>query len=78
LVKGVKFIEARLYKVLEEKGITAMQTVGQMFDPARHEAVDVDTKSGKPDNTIVEEVERGYVYKDKVVRPAKVKVAKKA
>jgi molecular chaperone GrpE len=78
LAKGIKLIEAQLYKVLEDKGIKAMQTVGQMFDPAMHEAVAVDTESDKPEHTIVEEAQKGYIYKDKVVRPAKVKVAKKA
>jgi len=78
LVKGIKLIEAQLYKVLEDKGIKAMQTAGQMFDPAMHEAVAVDTDPNKPDNSIVEEMQKGYIYKDKVVRPAKVKVAKKA
>jgi molecular chaperone GrpE len=77
-IKGIKLIETQLYKVLEDKGIKAMEVVGRMFDPAMHEAVAVDTKSNKPDHTIVEEVQKGYVYKDKVVRPAKVKVAKKA
>jgi len=77
-IKGIKLIEAQLYKVLEDKGIKAMQTAGQVFDPSMHEAVAIDAKSDKPDNTIVDEITRGYVYKDKVVRPAKVRVAKKS
>jgi molecular chaperone GrpE len=77
-IKGIKLIEAQLYKVLEDKGIKAMRTAGQVFDPGMHEAVAIDTKSDKPDNTIVDEITRGYVYKDKVVRPAKVRVAKKS
>ncbi len=77
-LKGIKLIEAQLFKVLEDKGVKPVKALGEIFDPNLHEAVTVDAKSDKPDNTVVEELQRGYIYKDKIVRPAKVKVAKKS
>jgi len=77
-LKGIKLIEAQLFKVLEDKGVKPVKALGEVFDPNLHEAVTVDAESDKPDNTVVEELQRGYIYKDKIVRPAKVKVAKKS
>ncbi len=77
-LKGIKLIEAQLFKVLEDKGVKPVKALGEVFDPNLHEAVTVDAASDKPDNTVVEELQRGYIYKDKIVRPAKVKVAKKS
>ncbi len=77
-LKGIKLIEAQLFKVLEDKGVKPIKALGEVFDPNLHEAVTVDAESDKPDNTVVEELQRGYIYKDKIVRPAKVKVAKKS
>ena len=77
-LKGIKLIEAQLFKVLEDKGVKPVKALGEIFDPNLHEAVTVDAESDKPDNTVVEELQRGYIYKDKIVRPAKVKVAKKS
>ena len=48
-----------------------------MFDPHLHEAVEVEEDSEKPEGTIVEEYVRGYKSQDRIVRPARVKVAKK-
>jgi molecular chaperone GrpE len=50
-----------------------MESVGQPFDPSRHEAVMVDDGDGVAD-TVVEEYQRGYMVKDSVLRPAMVKV----
>lgn len=77
-LKGVKLIESQLFKVLEEKGVKPIKCVGEKFDPNVHEALTVEAKSDKPDDTVVAELQRGYIYRDKVVRPAKVIVAKKS
>jgi len=77
-LKGIKLIEGQLFKVLEEKGVKPIKATGEAFDPNLHEAVMIDTESDQPDNTVIEELQKGYIYKDKVVRPAKVKVAKKS
>jgi molecular chaperone GrpE len=74
---GVDMIFRQLYSVLEKQGITAVETVGSMFDPNKHEAILKDADSGKPDGTVVEELQKGYAINGKVVRPALVKVAGK-
>jgi molecular chaperone GrpE len=77
-LKGVKLIESQLYKVLEEKGVTPIKAVGEQFDPNLHEAITTDPTSDMPDGTVVAEAGKGYTYRDKVVRPSKVIVAKKS
>ena len=78
VVKGVHLIHRQLHSVLQKEGVTRIPTVGQPFDPHRHEAVQqVDADDGVEDHTIVEEVQAGYAMHGKVIRPAMVKVAVK-
>jgi molecular chaperone GrpE len=55
------------------KEITAQ---GQPFDPQLHEAISVEKSGIHPDNTVVEEIQRGYILHNRVLRPAMVRVAK--
>ncbi len=55
-----------------------MNTVGQLFDPNFHEGLGVEEGQDYEDNVIVREVEKGYLYNDRLIRPAKVIVGKKA
>lgn len=75
-VKGMYMIRAQLEDMLKKRGLErVMISVGQPFDPGLHESiasVESDLKSG----TIVEEVERGYLLHGRVIRPARVKIAK--
>jgi molecular chaperone GrpE len=74
--KGVYLIKAQLEDVLKKYGLERiMVSVGQKFDPALHEAM-ASVESDKPSGTIVDEVERGYMLSGKLVRAARVKVAK--
>lgn len=73
--EGVVKIVQQLEKVLLEMGIEKIQTAGQRFDPLLHEAVE-QVASEADSGTIVEEIQTGYKLNDKVIRPAKVKVAK--
>lgn len=73
---GVEMIHRQLKDVLTAEGLAEVQAVGQQFDPARHEAVMQAQSPEHPDNTVIEEFRRGYCLKDKVIRPAMVKVAK--
>jgi molecular chaperone GrpE len=74
--KGVYLIRAQLEDVLRKYGLERiMVSVGQKFDPALHEAI-VLVESDKPSGTIVDEVEKGYVLSGKLIRAARVKVAK--
>ena len=76
--KGIVMIEQQLYKALEDGGVRRIEAEGRPFDPNYHEAVSVMNDPSKPDDTIVAVVEKGYVYKDMVVRPAKVVISKQA
>lgn len=73
---GVEMIHRQFQEVLAGEGVTAIPAVGEPFDPARHEAVLQGESAEHPDNTVMEEFRRGYVLKDRVIRPAMVKVAK--
>ncbi len=73
---GVEMIYRQLQDVLAAEGVAVISSVGEQFDPARHEAV-LQAETGEhAENTVIEEFRRGYCLKDKVVRPAMVKVAK--
>jgi len=78
IIKGIHLIYRQLLGLLEREGVARITTIGEPFDPHRHEAVaQVDTDDHKADGTIVEEVQVGYTMHGKVLRPAMVKVAKK-
>lgn len=56
-----------------------INTEGEIFDPTKHEVLAVEKSNESeniPDNTILEELEKGYCFKDKLLRPSKVKIAK--
>lgn len=74
-VAGVELIHRELLKVLERIGVTPFSAVGEPFDPQRHEAVMRVETTEVPNQTVVEETERGYLLHDRVLRPARVKVA---
>jgi molecular chaperone GrpE len=76
LRKGIELIYKQLLAVLEKEGLRSYETVGLKFDPRIHEAVTtVETKDVLP-GTVVEELESGYFFKEKLLRPAKVSVSK--
>jgi len=71
----VELIHQQLLKVLEKSGVVPFSSVGQPFDPERHEAVmRVETREAEG-NTVLEEMRRGYVRNGRVLRPAQVTVA---
>ena len=74
---GVEMIYRQFYAVLEKQGISAVETVGAMFDPAKHEAIMKDEDSDQPEGTVVAELQTGYAACGKIIRPALVKVAGK-
>jgi len=74
--EGILMIEKRLYELLERKwGLKRLESVGQPFDPNKHEAV---TSEERPDHEVpivLEDYQKGYSLHDKVIRTAKVKVS---
>jgi molecular chaperone GrpE len=76
VAKGVEMVARQFQSILEQEGLTAMQVVGQPFDPNYHEGVmQVEATEEFPSGTVVEELRKGYLLKGKVVRPAMVKVS---
>ncbi|HQR06291.1 MAG TPA: nucleotide exchange factor GrpE [Gemmatales bacterium] len=73
--KAVVMVQKQLLDGLSRQGIKKMACVGQPFDPNLHQAI-MEQPSDKPVGTILIEAESGYVYNDRVLRPAKVIVAK--
>ena len=74
-IEGVKLVERKLRSVLETEGVTAIEAVGQPFDPNLHEAVAHEETADHPDNHVIGEVQRGYRLHDRVIRPSLVRVA---
>jgi len=73
--EGVALIHRQLMEELRKEGLAPMESVGEPFDPAHHEAVATDPSSGLPPNTVVEELQRGYYFQDRLLRPAAVRVS---
>jgi molecular chaperone GrpE len=76
LVEGVEMVLKGLHDALGRHGVSQISAVGQPFDPQLHEAMaQVETDSGAP-NTVLEEHQKGYLLKERLVRPALVTVVK--
>lgn len=75
-VSGIEAIKDNFENILENRGIFAIDTVGEEFDPEFHEAMMVESDPKSKNNVILEEFEKGYKHNDRVLRHAKVKVNK--
>ena len=75
LRQGVELIHRQLSDALLKFGLEPVPTVGEAFDPHMHEAVTTEQSSEHEENTVIEEFQKGYKLGDKLLRPAKVKVA---
>jgi molecular chaperone GrpE len=76
LVEGVEMILKGLFDVLAKHGVIQISAVGQSFDPGKHEAIaQIETATCEP-NMIVEEHHKGYLLRDRLLRPSLVTVAK--
>lgn len=78
LVEGIKAVERQLRSALETQSVRRIMSVGEPFDPEMHEALGTESGTELPDDTVVVEIEPGYRMGEKVIRPARVKVAKNA
>jgi molecular chaperone GrpE len=75
LVEGVQMTLKKLRKVLEQEGVFSIECEGKVFDPSRHNAIATVERDDVGGCVVVEEVRKGYIMKDKVIRPCIVKVA---
>jgi len=73
-VKGIEAVYKQLMTAFEEMGVTPIEAVGQEFDPNFHNAVMHDEDDSEETNKVIEEFQKGYMYKDSVVRHSMVKV----
>jgi len=76
-LKGVEMILAHLYQMLKEYGVKPIEAEGKIFDPNYHEALMQIENKDIPEHTVVEELQKGYLLNERVIRTAKVKVSKK-
>jgi molecular chaperone GrpE len=72
LHQGVEMTLKLFVGLLQRHGFKSLETLGQPFDPHRHEAVALGHDPQQPDHIVLEVVQRGYCYGDNVFRPAKV------
>lgn len=75
LCKGVEMIYAQLFSILEKEGLKPIVAIGNKLDPYKHEVL-MKEDSKEAEDTILEELQKGYTLNDKIIRPTKVKVAK--
>jgi molecular chaperone GrpE len=76
--EGIRLIHSNFENLLKIYNIESFVSLGEKFDPSKHEAIHVIEHNNEEEGKILEETESGYKIKDKVLRPAKVVVAKKA
>ncbi len=75
-IKGFLQIKKQIEGFLKDLSVEQIKTVGEKFDPNFHEAIEEVEVKNKETGVIVEEVEKGYTFQNKVIRPSKVKTAK--
>jgi molecular chaperone GrpE len=74
-IKGIELIYQRLVDRLTRLGLEPIETAGKLFDPNLHQAVERVESDDVPDQTILSEFQRGYMFKERLLRPSMVKVA---
>ncbi len=75
LLKGFEMIYRDIFNVLKDSGLTPIESVNQPFDPNKHQAVMQEAKDGVAPNIVIEEFQKGYMYKERLLRPSMVKVS---
>ena len=74
--KGMTMIYNSLKNILEKFEVKEIEAIDKEFDPSYHQAVMQEEKEGTKENIVIEVLQKGYTYKDKVIRPAMVNVSK--
>lgn len=75
---GFDLLHRQLLEAARKVGLEPVAALDQPFDPHLHEAIEMIDSDSAPDGTVVEELQRGYKLKDRLIRPAMVKVARRA
>jgi molecular chaperone GrpE len=74
---GFQMLLSQFREILHSYGIIAYHSTGNLFDPHFHEAIEIVETNDSPEGTILQEFSKGYKRGDRVIRPARVKIAKK-
>jgi len=77
IIEGINMIYRQFENLLQNEGVIKMEVIGKSFNPSFHEAVGIEEVEDGEDNLIVKEISPGYLFKNKLLRPAKVIVSKK-
>jgi len=75
-VRGLLQIKNQILDFLESYEVKEIKSVKEKFNPEFHEAVEMIEKEGYKPNTVIEEIKKGYLLNNKVIRPARVKISK--
>jgi molecular chaperone GrpE len=76
ITEGLELVKKEFLRKLEKFGLSAISARGKKFDPNRHEAVAQIETAEHPENTVVDEFQKGYFIHDRLLRPARVSIAK--
>lgn len=74
-LKGFRMISDNIKKILSDNGVTEIDALNKEFDPSIHQAVLTETKEGVDPGIVIDVLQKGYMYKDRVLRPSMVKVS---
>lgn len=75
MVRGIAIITENLKNIFAAEGVEAIDALGKEFDPQYHQPLMVEENADYPENTIIEELQTGYIMKGRVIRPSLVKVS---
>lgn len=78
LYKGVEMINSSLHDLIKAEGVERIESLGQPFDPEYHQPLTVEPSSEHEENTVIEELQVGYIMNGRVIRPSLVKVSSQA
>jgi molecular chaperone GrpE len=75
LIKGIEMITKKLQEILQAEGLKEIEALGKAFDPQFHEPLLMEKSDSYPENTVIEELQKGYTLHGRVIRPSLVKVS---
>ena len=77
-VEGMQILRKQFWSAMERNGAREMKSVGEKFDPEKHECFVFENAKDKDDEVVLEEIQKGYFMKDRIIRHAKVRVNKRS
>lgn len=75
VLKGLEMIQNKLKEIVQNEGVKELETIGKPFDPQYHQPLAVEESTEYPENTVIEEMQKGYEMYGRVIRPSLVKVS---